>query len=48
MADTVILLHRPDYYGITEDEDGNSTDGMAEIICEKSPYTKPYTIGVLT
>lgn len=28
-SDVVILLHRPDYYGITEDENGNSLLGIA-------------------
>ncbi|TXB65095.1 replicative DNA helicase [Vicingus serpentipes] len=34
-ADMVQFLHRPDYYGITEDEDGNSTVGIANIIIAK-------------
>lgn len=34
-ADVVIFIHRPEYYGFTEDEDHNSTVGVAEIIVAK-------------
>ena len=34
-ADMVMFIHRPEYYGITEDEEGNSTLGIAEIIIAK-------------
>lgn len=34
-ADIVIFIHRPERYGITEDEEGNSTQGLAEIILAK-------------
>ena len=34
-ADMVILIHRPEYYKITEDIDGNSLLGIAEIIIAK-------------
>jgi len=34
-ADMVIFIHRPEKYGITEDADGNSTVGLAEIIVAK-------------
>jgi len=34
-ADIVTFIHRPDYYGITEDESGNSLLGVAEIIIAK-------------
>lgn len=34
-ADIVTLLYRPEYYGITEDENGNSTQGLAELIIAK-------------
>lgn len=34
-ADMVLFIHRPEYYGITEDEDGNSLIGVAEIIIAK-------------
>jgi len=35
-ADMVILLHRPEYYGITEDESGYPTEGIAENIIAKN------------
>lgn len=34
-ADIVVFLHRPEYYGITEDENGNSTAGIAQVIFAK-------------
>lgn len=34
-ADMVLFIHRPERYGITEDQDGNSLIGMAEIIIAK-------------
>lgn len=34
-ADMVLFLYRPEYYGLTEDEEGNSTAGIAEIIIAK-------------
>ncbi|MEN8122049.1 MAG: replicative DNA helicase [Bacteroidota bacterium] len=34
-ADLVLFIHRPEKYGITEDADGNSTLGLAEIIIAK-------------
>lgn len=34
-ADLVAFVHRPEYYGITVDEDGNPTDGVAELIIGK-------------
>lgn len=34
-ADMVIFLYRPEYYCITEDEAGESTDGIAEVIIAK-------------
>lgn len=34
-ADMVLFLYRPEYYGITEDENGESTDGVAELIIAK-------------
>ena len=34
-ADMVLFIHRPEYYGITQDADGNSLIGMAEIIIAK-------------
>ncbi len=34
-ADMVIFLYRPEYYGITQDENGNSTTNMGEVIIAK-------------
>jgi replicative DNA helicase len=34
-ADMVLFIHRPEYYGFYEDEDGNSNIGVAEIIIAK-------------
>ncbi|HZW38352.1 MAG TPA: replicative DNA helicase [Ignavibacteriaceae bacterium] len=34
-ADVVMFLNRPEYYGITQDENGNSTEGIAEVIIAK-------------
>jgi len=34
-ADIVLFIHRPEKYGITEDAEGNSTKGLAEIIIAK-------------
>ncbi len=34
-ADIVCFIHRPEYYGITEDESGNSLIGVAEVIIAK-------------
>ncbi|PLB85985.1 replicative DNA helicase [Dysgonamonadaceae bacterium] len=34
-ADIVCFIHRPEYYKITEDEYGNPTNGIAEIIVAK-------------
>ena len=31
-ADLVIFIHRPEYYGLDTDEEGNSLRGIAEII----------------
>ncbi|MDX2002221.1 MAG: replicative DNA helicase [Chitinophagales bacterium] len=34
-ADLVVFLYRPEYYGMTEDENGNSTVGIGEVIIAK-------------
>lgn len=34
-ADMVLFIHRPEYYGMLQDEEGNSTQGIAEIIIAK-------------
>jgi len=35
-ADVVLFLYRPEYYGITEDENGNPTHGIGEVIVAKN------------
>ena len=35
-ADIVIFIHRPEYYGILEDGEGNSTKGVGEFIIAKN------------
>jgi replicative DNA helicase len=35
-ADMVIFLYRPEYYGITQDETGNSVAGVGEVIIAKN------------
>ncbi len=34
-SDMVLFLHRPEYYGMTQDAEGNSTHGLAEVIVAK-------------
>jgi len=34
-ADIVSFIYRPEYYGLTQDEDGNSNQGIGEIIVAK-------------
>ena len=34
-ADMVLFLYRPEYYGLTEDENGRSTIGIGEVIIDK-------------
>ena len=34
-ADMVFFIHRPEYYGLTEDADGNDTKGLSELIIAK-------------
>ena len=34
-ADIVMLVYRPEYYGITSDEVGNSTEGLVDLIFAK-------------
>ncbi|MBR5168802.1 MAG: hypothetical protein IKW86_12150 [Salinivirgaceae bacterium] len=45
-ADTILLLHRPEYFGFRVDEDGNSLKGVANVFVEKNPNgnTDPTTI----
>ncbi len=35
-ADMVLFLYRPEYYGITQDENGNSVAGIGEVILAKN------------
>lgn len=35
-ADIVVFIHRPEYYGIHEDGEGNSTKGVGELIIAKN------------
>jgi replicative DNA helicase len=35
-ADVVMLLHRPEFYGMYEDSDGHSTRGRGELIVAKN------------
>lgn len=37
-ADQVMFLYRPEYYGITEDADGRSTQGVGEVIVAKNRH----------
>ena len=45
-ADMVILLHRPEYYNILQDEEGNSTLGVAELIVAKNRNGQTGTVKV--
>ena len=45
-ADIVMFIHRPEYYGIMEDENGNSTIGMAELIIAKHRNGPVDTVGM--
>ena len=45
-ADVVQFLYRPDYYGITEDEEGNSTHGRADLFNAKNRHGAVGTIHV--
>lgn len=42
-SDVVAFLYRPEYYGITEDEQGNSTIGLTEFIIAKNRNGKTDT-----
>lgn len=37
-ADQVMFLYRPEYYGLTEDEEGNPTQGMGFVIIGKNRH----------
>ena len=40
-SDVVVLIYRPEYYGISKDQDGKDVKGVAEII-----FAKGRNIGV--
>lgn len=40
-ADQIIFIYRAEKYGIMEDEDGNPTEGKAELIAEKNRHGEP-------
>jgi len=35
-ADMVLLIHRPEFYGMLEDRQGNSTKGRGELLIAKN------------
>ena len=43
-ADMVIFLYRPEYYGITENEDGSDARGTAEVIIAKNRHGAIQTV----
>lgn len=43
-ADQVLFIYRPEYYGITEDEDGKPTQGIAELIVAKNRHGSAATV----
>jgi replicative DNA helicase len=45
-ADIVCFLYRPEYYGITEDEEGNPTQGIGEVIIAKHRNGSMNAIGL--
>jgi len=45
-ADIVAFIHRPEYYGIHEDENGMPTDGLAEFIIAKHHNGAAYSINL--
>lgn len=47
-ADLVFLLHRPEYFKIYEDEEGNSTIGKSELILQDHKYAKPNVVQLMT
>lgn len=43
-ADQVIFLYRPEYYGLTEDEEGNPVTGVGEVILAKNRHGSLETV----
>jgi replicative DNA helicase len=46
LLDVVLLLYRPEYYGFTKDENGNSTAGKLEVIIAKDRANEPFAFHV--
>ena len=42
-ADVILFLYRPEYYGIMQDESGNPTANITEVICAKNRHGKTGT-----
>ena len=38
LADKILFLYRPAYYGLTEDENGDKVDNIAEVIMRKNCF----------
>jgi replicative DNA helicase len=45
-ADQVLFIYRPEYYGLTQDESGNSTKGIAEVILAKNRHGSIGNVGL--
>ncbi|MFT6177640.1 MAG: replicative DNA helicase [Bacteroidia bacterium] len=45
-ADLVTFIFRPEYYGITQDEEGNDNTGLTEIIIRKHRNGSPGTVNL--
>lgn len=45
-ADLVTFIYRPEYYGITADEEGNDNTGLTEIIIRKHRNGSPGTVNL--
>ncbi|MEA3496268.1 MAG: replicative DNA helicase [Bacteroidota bacterium] len=43
-ADQVMFIYRPEYYGLTENEDGDPTTGLAELIIAKNRHGSVSTV----
>jgi replicative DNA helicase len=46
-ADKVIFIYRPEYYGIENEEDGNSTAGLTELVLAKNRNGRLGTVRLL-
>ncbi len=45
-ADLVTFIYRPEYYGITQDEEGNDNEGLTELIIRKHRNGSPGTVNL--